>query len=183
MPSLRPETVTESIVAASAGMRRSGFTRAPEAGTERLRRVINKGMTDEQILQGCGRVIDGGWQSMKLYFMIGLPTEGEEDLDGIVDLVERILEMPGGRFKLGISISPFVPKPHTPFQWERQCSIDELRRKESYLEKRIKGRRVQLGLRDPEISILEGILSRGDRRLWPVLLSAYGKGCRFETPR
>ncbi len=180
MPSLRPETVTESIVKALGSIRKSGFTLAPEAGTERLRRVINKGMTDDEIVEGCRRVIDGGWQSMKLYFMIGLPTEEEEDLDGIVDLVERILGMPGGRFKLGISISPFVPKPHTPFQWERQCSIDELKQKESYLAKRIKGRRVQLGLRDPEISILEGILSRGDRRLWPVLLAAYGKGCRFD---
>lgn len=180
MPSLRPETVTDKIVEASSGIRKSGFTLAPEAGTERLRRVINKGMTDGEILEGCRKVIDGGWQSMKLYFMIGLPTEEEEDLDGIVDLVGRILGMPGGRFKLGISISPFVPKPHTPFQWERQCSIEELEMKEAYLAKRIKGRRVQLGLRDPQISILEGMLARGDRRLWPALVSAYDKGCRFD---
>jgi radical SAM superfamily enzyme YgiQ (UPF0313 family) len=183
MPSLRPETVTESIVMASAGVKKSGFTLAPEAGTERLRRVINKWMTDEEILEGCRKVIEGGWQSLKLYFMIGLPTERNEDLAGIVDLVERVLRIPGGRFKLRISISPFVPKPHTPFQWERQCSIDELERKEAYLAKRIKGRRVQLDLRDPGISILEGILSRGDRRLWPVLLAAYGKGCRFDSWR
>lgn len=180
MPSLRPETVTERLVEALSLMRKSGFTLAPEAGTERLRRVINKGMSEEGILEGCRKVIGGGWQNMKLYFMIGLPTEAEEDLDGIGRLVERILRLPGGRFKLSISVSPFVPKPHTPFQWERQASMEEIREKQAYLGSRLRGRRIQLAMRDPAISLLEGLMARGDRRLWPVLGRAYRLGCRFD---
>ncbi len=182
MPSLRPETVTRQIVAASSAVRRSGFTLAPEAGTERLRRVINKFMSDGEILEGCRKVLDGGWQTLKLYFMIGLPTETGEDLDGIVELTERVLGLPrsGGRFRLGVSISPFVPKPHTPFQWERQCSIGELREKEEYLSRRIRSRRVRLSLRDPAVSTLEGILARGGREMWNAVLSAYRLGCRFD---
>ena len=180
MPSLRPETVTERLVEASSLMRRSGFTLAPEAGTERLRRVINKGLSEEEILEGCRKIIDGGWQNMKLYFMIGLPTETEEDLGGIVLLVERILRLHGCRFKLSISVSPFVPKPHTPFQWERQASMEEIKRKQDYLGNRLRGGRIRLAMRDPAISLLEGIMARGDRRLWPVLCLAYRLGCRFD---
>jgi radical SAM superfamily enzyme YgiQ (UPF0313 family)/ferredoxin len=180
MPSLRPETVTERIVETSSLMRKSGFTLAPEAGTERLRRVINKGMGEEEILEGLGRIIDGGWQNMKLYFMIGLPTETEEDLEGIVRLVERILRLPGGRFKLSISISPFVPKPHTPFQWEEQASMEEIGQKQAYLRSRLRSRRIQLAMRDPAISFLEGVMARGGRRLWPVVERAYRLGCRFD---
>lgn len=182
LPSLRPETITDQIVTASSIVRRSGFTIAPEAGTERLRRVINRGMSNDDILDGCVRILDGGWQRLKLYFMIGLPTETQEDLAGIADLVGAILALPrsAGRFTLGVAVSPFVPKPDTPFQWERQCSIEELRAKESYLARRIPGRRVHLNLRNPAASVLEGVMARGDRRLWPVLLSAYRLGCRFD---
>ncbi len=182
LPSLRPETITAPIVAASSLVRRSGFTIAPEAGTERLRRVINRGMTNDEILDGCLRILEGGWQRLKLYFMIGLPTETPEDLDGISDLVGAICALPrsAGRFTLGVSVSPFVPKIDTPFQWERQCSLDELREKETHIRRRIHHRRVQLSLRNPAASVLEGIMARGDRRLWPVLLSAYRLGCRFD---
>ena len=183
LPSLRPETITSRLVAASATVRRSGFTLAPEAGTERLRRVINKNMTDEEILDGCRRIIDAGWQVLKLYFMIGLPTETEEDLEGIAELVERVLVLPGrrGRFRLNVSISPFVPKPHTPFQWERQCSLGEFDEKERFLSSRIRDRRVQLSLRDPAISVLEGVVARGDRSLWPALRRAWEIGARFDS--
>ncbi|MCK4236368.1 MAG: TIGR03936 family radical SAM-associated protein, partial [Candidatus Krumholzibacteria bacterium] len=182
LPSLRPETITEQIVAASSMIRRSGFTLAPEAGTERLRRFINKGLSDDDILKGCLRILEGGWQSLKLYFMIGLPTECGDDMQGIVDLIYRILKLPRarGRFKLSVSVSPFVPKPHTPFQWERQCSMEEFYEKESFLSGRLRSRRIQLSLREPALSILEGIFSRGDRRLWPVLVTAYRLGCRFD---
>jgi len=182
MPSLRPETVSELIVSASGAVRRSGFTLAPEAGTERLRRAINKWISDEEILEGCRKILGAGWQNLKLYFMIGLPTETQEDLDGIVELVERILSLPrtSRRFRLAVSISPFVPKPHTPFQWERQNSIEEISEKEHYIASRLRSRRVMLSLRDPRFSILEGILSRGDRGMWNVLLSAYRAGCRFD---
>jgi radical SAM-linked protein len=182
LPSLRPETITSAIVSASSTVTKSGFTLAPEAGTERLRRVIKKDFSDEEIMRGVSRILAGGWQTLKLYFMIGLPTEADEDLDGVAGLIERILALPRrqGRFNLGVSISPFVPKPHTPFQWERQCSTSEFRAKEQYLARRIGSRFVNLSLRDPSISVLEGILARGDRRLWPVLRRAYELGCRFD---
>jgi radical SAM family uncharacterized protein len=182
LPSLRPETITSGIVSASATGTKSGFTLAPEAGTERLRRVIKKDFSDEEIVEGVAKILAGGWQSLKLYFMIGLPTETDEDLDGIAGLIERILALPRrpGRFNLGVSISPFVPKPHTPFQWERQCSVEELRAKEEYLARRIRSRLVRVSLRDPSVSVLEGILARGDRRLWPALRRAYDLGCRFD---
>lgn len=182
LPSLRPETVTKRIVDATSIVRRSGFTLAPEAGTGRLRRVINKRMTDAEILEGCRRILKGGWQNLKLYFMIGLPTETDDDLDGIVTLTKKILELPRrrGKFKLGLSVSPFVPKPFTPFQWERQCSLEEFLEKEAYLKARIRGRNVQLSLRDPAISTLEGIFARGSRGLWRMLVEAYRSGCRFD---
>jgi radical SAM-linked protein len=182
LPSLRPETITSAIVSASSTVTKSGFTLAPEAGTERLRRVVRKDFSDEDIVGGVSKILAGGWQILKLYFMIGLPTETDEDLDGVAGLVERILALPRrqGRFSLGVSISPFVPKPHTPFQWERQCSIEEFRAKEEYLARRIRSRFVNLSLREPSISVLEGILARGDRRLWPVLRRAYELGCRFD---
>ncbi|HVO76911.1 MAG TPA: TIGR03936 family radical SAM-associated protein [Candidatus Bathyarchaeia archaeon] len=182
LPSLRPETITSEIVSASSTVTKSGFTLAPEAGTERLRRVIRKDFTNEEILDGVARILAGGWQTLKLYFMIGLPTETEADLDGVAWLIARILTLPRrqGRFSLGVSISPFVPKPHTPFQWERQCSIEELRAKEEYLSRRIRSAHVNLSLRHPETSALEGILARGDRRLWPVIRRAYELGCVFD---
>jgi len=182
MPSLRPETITSRIIEASSLVRKSGFTLAPEAGTERLRRVINKWMTDDVIVEGCERILSAGWKSLKLYFMIGLPTETEEDLEGIVRLVDRILSLPRSsrRFKLSVSISPFVPKPHTPFQWERQCTVDEFLEKEHYLRDRLRGKRIHLSLRDPRFSVLEGIMARGGREMWDVLVDAFHAGCRFD---
>ncbi|MBN1163194.1 MAG: DUF2344 domain-containing protein, partial [Candidatus Krumholzibacteriota bacterium] len=150
--------------------------------TYRLRKVINKGVTDEEILRGCAGILEAGWRTLKLYFMIGLPTETEADLDGIAALVHKILDLPRlrGRFQLNVSISPFVPKPNTPFQWERQSSREEIAGKERYLARKIRSRRVLLSQRDPRVSALEGILARGDRTLWPVLQEAHERGCRFD---
>ena len=185
LPSLRPETISSSVLSASAIVRKSGFTIAPEAGTERLRRVINKAMSDDEILSACADILDAGWQTLKLYFMIGLPTETKDDLEGIASLVERIMKIPRGRkrFKLNISVSPFVPRVQTPFQWERQSSIEEITGKEEYLAKRIKHRNVQLKMREPRISALEGVFARGTSDLWPVIRTAYDKGCRFDAWR
>jgi len=185
LPSLRPETVTDRIIRATAAVRKSGFTIAPEAGTERLRSVINKDMSDADILGGCSRILDAGWQNLKLYFMIGLPTETDEDLEGIVSLIGRIMDMRGarGRFRLGVTISPFVPKAHTPFQWERQCSIEEIASKERYLSSRVRNRKVEMALREPRVSALEGVLARGGREVWPVVLDAWRSGCRFDSWR
>lgn len=182
LPSLRPETITSAIVAASSTVTKSGFTLAPEAGTDRLRRVIKKDFTDGEILEGVAKILAGGWQTLKLYFMIGLPTETEEDLDGVAGLIDRVLGIPRrrGRFSLNVSISPFVPKPHTPFQWERQCSVDEFRAKERFLAQRIRSRHASVSQRDPSVSVLEGVLARGDRRMWPALRRAYELGCRFD---
>ena len=185
LPSLRPETVSDRIIEATAAVRKSGFTIAPEAGTERLRAAINKDMSDEDILDGCSRILDAGWQNLKLYFMIGLPTETDEDLDGIVSLIEKIMGMRAarGRFRLGVTISPYVPKAHTPFQWERQCSIEEIAAKEKYISSRVRNRKVDLGLREPHVSALEGVLARGGREVWPIVLDAWLSGCRFDSWR
>ncbi len=182
LPSLRPETICGQVVAASALVRKTGFTIAPEAGTMRLRRVINKGMSDDEILQGCSNILDAGWQTLKLYFMIGLPTETDEDLQGIVDLVRKIIALPraGRRLTLNVSISPFVPRAHTPFQWHRQCSMAEIAGKEKYLSARLQHRCVQLSLRDPSVCAIEGVFARGTKALWPVLVAAFERGCRFD---
>ncbi len=182
MPSLRPETVTGEIIEALSIGKRSGFTIAPEAGTERLRRVINKGMSDQEIIKSCRMILDSGWRTLKLYFMIGLPTETEADLDGIVSLIEAVMKLKKGRgkFRLNVTISPFVPKPHTPFQWERQSGIEELEEKERYLSGKVRDGRVNLHLRNPEVSVLEGIMARGDTSLWPVLVDVVDRGGRFE---
>jgi radical SAM superfamily enzyme YgiQ (UPF0313 family) len=185
LPSLRPETVTDRIIEATSSVRKSGFTIAPEAGTERLRAAINKDMSDEDILDGCSRILEAGWQTLKLYFMIGLPTETDEDLDGIVSLIEKVMGMRAakGRFRLNVSISPYVPKAHTPFQWERQNSMEEIASKEKYLASRIRHRKVELGLREPRVSALEGVLARGGREVWPIVLDAWKSGCRFDSWR
>ncbi|MCD6379619.1 TIGR03960 family B12-binding radical SAM protein, partial [bacterium] len=181
LPSLRPETITDKIIEALSLGKRSGFTIAPEAGTERLRKIINRKMSNEEIIDSSRRIIESGWRTLKLYFMIGLPTETEEDLDGIVDLINEILMLKKrGKFRLNVTISPFVPKAHTPFQWERQCDIEEFTRKERYLSRHLRDRRLNLRLRNPAVSVLEGILARGDSSLWPVLLQVVEKGGRFE---
>jgi radical SAM family uncharacterized protein len=181
LPSLRPETITDKIIEALSLGKRSGFTIAPEAGTDRLRKIINRKMSNEEIIDSSRRIIESGWRTLKLYFMIGLPTETEKDLDGIVDLINDILRLKkNGKFKLNVTISPFVPKAHTPFQWEKQCDFEEFARKERYLSRRLRDRRLNLSLRNPSVSILEGILARGDSSLWPVLLRVVEKGGRFE---
>jgi len=181
LPSLRPETITDRIVEALSLGKKSGFTIAPEAGTRRLRRVINRDMSNEDIIGSCRRIIEGGWRTIKLYFMIGLPTETKADLDGIIDLINEILSLKRkGKFRLNVTVSPFVPKAHTPFQREKQCGVLEIAEKEEYLSRRLKDRRLNLRLRNPEVSVLEGVLARGDSSLWPVLLRVVERGGRFE---
>ncbi|MFO7916163.1 MAG: TIGR03960 family B12-binding radical SAM protein [Candidatus Krumholzibacteriales bacterium] len=179
MPSLRPGTVTGRMIEVLSQGKRSGFTIAPEAGTERLRQVINKSITGREIIDCCRKILQSGWRTLKLYFMIGLPTETEKDLEGIVGLIERVLEIKRN-MKLNVTISPFVPKSHTPFQWEKQSGIEEIREKEEFLSSRLNDRRLSLQLRNPEVSILEGILARGEEELWPALIEAVQMGAKFE---
>jgi radical SAM family uncharacterized protein/radical SAM-linked protein len=184
LPSLRVGTLTPAIIEAIASTRKTGFTLAPEAGTERLRRVINKPVSDEDLLRAAETVFRNGWNVLKLYFMIGLPTESDEDLDGIVRLGSELLSrgkaVSKRHLQINISVSTFVPKPHTPFQWFGQAPIEEIRRKQAYLAKGLRKRGINLKLHDPKTSLLEGAFARGDRSLGGVTESAVRKGCRFD---
>lgn len=184
LPSLRVGTLTPAMIRAIAGTRKTGFTLAPEAGTERLRRVINKPVSDLDLIDAAETIFRSGWNVLKLYFMIGLPTETDEDLDGIVRLANELLAQ-GKRFskrhvQLNVSVSTFVPKPHTPFQWMGQASIDEVRRKQAYLDSRLRKRGIVLKLHDPKTSQLEAAFARGDASLGRVIEKAVDLGCRFD---
>ena len=184
LPSLRVGTLTPEMIRAIAGTRKTGFTLAPEAGTERLRRVINKPVSDKDLMDAAETIFRSGWNTLKLYFMIGLPTETDEDLDGIIRLANELFAL-GKRaskrpVQLNISVSTYVPKPHTPFQWHGQATLEEIRRKQSYLGKGMKKRGVTLKAHNPETSLLEGAFARGDRELGRVIEEAVRLGCRFD---
>jgi radical SAM family uncharacterized protein/radical SAM-linked protein len=182
-PSLRIETVVGSLAEEVKRVRKTGFTIAPEAGTERLRKVINKELDERVLFQGLEDLFSKGWKHIKLYFMIGLPTEREEDLKGIIDLSRRISSL-GGKYKIhpnvAVSVSTFVPKPHTPFQWEPQIPLEEMKEKLHFLREGLRGNRIQFKWQDPHLSYLEGIFSTGSSSLSRVLLEAFRLGCRFD---
>jgi radical SAM family uncharacterized protein/radical SAM-linked protein len=184
LPSLRVGTLTPEMIEAIAGTRKTGFTLAPEAGTERLRRVINKPVSDQDLMDAAETIFKNGWNVLKLYFMIGLPTETDEDLDGIIRLAHELLAR-GKRtskrhVQINISVSTFVPKPHTPFQWMGQAPLEEIKRKQTYLEKGLRRRGISLKPHHPETSILEAAFARGDRSLGGVIEEAIANGCRFD---
>jgi len=188
LPSLRVDNFTSSLLDKVSSVRKSGLTFACEAGTQRLRDVINKNVTDEDIENTCKIAFEGGASAVKLYFMIGLPTETDEDIAGIAQTAEKIIDYhykyaPSrkGNVKITISLSTFVPKPHTPFQWERQISLEEIDRKQQYLKSLIKSRKIVLNYHDGTTSVLEGVFARGDRRLSDVLESAWKKGCKLDA--
>lgn len=182
-PSLRVDTITPPIMDEINKMRSRSFTIAPEAGSQRLRDMINKGITEDIILETVEKISRAGCQSIKLYFMIGLPTETLEDIDEIIRLSRTIFKRGKKEGKIRsvtVNVSNFVPKSHTPFQWERQNSSDEIKFKLSYLKKNLRDRGISLKWQEPEMSLLEGVFSRGDRKLGKSLLEAYEKGCRFD---
>jgi radical SAM family uncharacterized protein/radical SAM-linked protein len=181
LPSLRVGSVEEALMRSMAGIRRTGATLAPEAGSQRLRDVINKGIGEEELTSHVRALHRHGWRQVKLYFMIGLPTETDEDLSAIIDLCRKARDAAGaGSMQITASVSPFVPKPHTPFQREAQTPLAETRRRIGLLrEAAKKEKRVTLRWHVPEMSLLEGIFSRGDRRLAGVLERAYRKGAVF----
>ncbi len=187
LPSLRVGSVSGEIMEQIAGIRRTGATIAPEAGSQRLRDVINKGIDEAGLLQHAAMLFEHGWRSVKLYFMIGLPTETQEDLEAILDLclkVEGAALAAGARQRLQVTaaISPFIPKPHTPFQWERQLSLAECRERIHYLRERFRRfKRLKLRWHTPEMSWLEGVFSRGDRALAPAVEAAFRKGALFSS--
>ncbi|MDY6878657.1 MAG: TIGR03960 family B12-binding radical SAM protein [Desulfatiglans sp.] len=184
LPSLRVESLDSSLMEQIKRVRKTGFTLAPEAGSDRLRRIINKGLTEDDILQTAQSVYDAGWNLIKLYFMIGLPFEHDNDLEGIVNLVKRIARLPAGKGKkpkLNVSISTFVPKAHTPFMWVSQISLEESLRRIQWIQKELRKSPVRVRWNDAESSWLEGILSRGDRRLTPAIIEAWNLGAKFDS--
>ena len=184
LPSMRPESFSSELAELLQRVRRTGLTFAPEVGTERLRRVVNKEYLEEDLLEGIRIAYASGWNVVKLYFMIGLPTESEEDLEGIVSLVRRaagIGRKAGGGKRLNVSISPFSPKPNTPFQWDAQDDTETLRGKIRYLTERISGRSLRLKWRNPEVSLVEAAFARGGRRCSDVVAHAWRSGAKFDS--
>ena len=177
LPSLRVGTFPEGLLEEIKRVRKTGFTLAPEAATERLQRVINKVIPRDELLEAASRLYRAGWRVMKLYFMIGLPTEREEDIREIARLAREVRARGG---QVNVSVSTFVPKSHTPFQWEKMLSLEEIEEKQSLLKGVLRGRGIRLKWHDPKMSFLEGVFARGDRRLGRVLLEAHRRGCRFD---
>lgn len=189
LPSLRLDSISLKLLDRISQVRKSGLTFAPEAGTQRLRNVINKGLTEENIMNACNLAFRSGWNTIKLYFMIGLPTETYEDLDGIVDLANKVVDLyysiPKEERTRGLSVtvsaSTFVPKPFTAFQWSGQNNIEEIKEKQDYLKKHLTNRAVKFNWHEPEISVIEAILAKGDRRLNDVIYHAWEMGAKFDS--
>ena len=182
--SLRAYGLNEDILDEMASMRITGLTFAPEAGTQRMRDVVNKNITEAHIEESSRRVFARGWNRLKLYFMIGLPTEEDGDVAGIVATGERMLQVGlrhmGRRAEVTVSVSSHVPKPHTPFQWCAQDSLDEIRRKQKLLRGAVRERNLKLKYHDAGVSLVEGVISRGDRRLADVIETVWQRGARFD---
>jgi len=183
LPSMRADTLTPEMMAQIQRVRRTGLTLAPEAGTQRLRQVINKNLTEADIMDSAQRAFAAGWQLLKLYFMIGLPWETKDDRDGITAMARQILAAAprGSRPRLHVSLSSFIPKPHTPFQWERQEDLAECRRRLHEVKDRLRQKNIQTKWNSAAQTWLEGVFSRGDRRLAPVLVEAHRRGCRLDA--
>jgi radical SAM family uncharacterized protein len=183
LPSLRIDAFSVDLAERLSGLRKGGLTFAPEAGSQRLRDVINKGVREEDIYTAADRAFQGGWDRIKLYFMMGLPTETEEDLRGILHIAHKVASLGkkySRRSSVAVSVAGFVPKAHTPFQWEPQNSLEELREKGSLLRKNLRNRSIALSYHDPEQTFLEGVFARGDRSLGEVLQEAWRRGARFD---
>ncbi len=183
LPSLRVGSIDDEIIERMADLRRPGCTLAPEAGSQRLRDVINKGVSEEDLLLHAQKLLEHGWRQVKLYFMIGLPTETDEDLAAIAELCRKVRDAAGRggpRLQVTAALSPFVPKPFTPFQWEAQISREEISRRVRLVRELFKGQKcLKLRWHEPDMSHLEGILSRADRRMADVVEKAYRKGAIF----
>jgi len=182
--SLRASGVKESLAREIARVRKTGFTIAPEAGTQRMRDVINKNVTEEDVLNSCSVAFSEGWSSIKMYFMIGLPTETDTDVAGIAELGRKVRELGHKKFKKSVKVtcsaSFLVPKPHTPFQWCAQEDIESIKRKQRMLKELGRRYRIDIKVHHAETSLLEGIISRGDRDLCRVIERAWKMGCRFD---
>jgi radical SAM superfamily enzyme YgiQ (UPF0313 family) len=182
--SLRASSLTDHLAKQIKRVRKTGFTIAPEAGTERLRRVINKNLREEDVLQACDMAFGNGWSHIKLYFMIGQPTERWEDVEAILEMGRKCLALgrkhQGRRAKITLSASSFIPKPFTPFQWRPMESSQEIRKKQDWLKAGCEKAGIRFKWHHPELSRLEGVFSLGDRALGDVVEAAYRRGCSFD---
>jgi radical SAM family uncharacterized protein len=185
LPSLRIESVSVDLMDALKDARRSGFTLAPEAATERMREIINKPVSTEQLLNTAREIYSRGWATIKLYFMIGHPAETMEDVDAIINLCKDVRHVGrkviGNRAKVTAGVSTFVPKPHTPFQWVPCNTVDEIETKQEHLRKHLRGPGLKLNWNDPQETQLETWLSRGDRKMADVVHTAWSNGAKFDA--
>ena len=187
VPSLRADNFSRELMEKLQSVRKSGLTFAPEAGTQRLRDVINKNLTEEEILTTCANAFSGGWDHVKLYFMLGLPTETDEDVLGIADLVYKVIRTwkehavnKKRGLRVHVATAYFVPKPHTPFQWEKQIEPEEYLRRCRQLKDHFYSRSIEYNYHAPDLSRLEAVMARGDRRLCPVIQAAVRNGARLD---
>jgi radical SAM family uncharacterized protein len=190
LPSLRADNFSRELMEKVQSVRKSGLTFAPEAGTQRLRDAINKNLSEEEILSTCATAFSGGWSNVKLYFMLGLPTETDDDVRGIAELANKILQTwkensPMKKHGVNITVSTayFIPKPFTPFQWEAQITPEEYNRRVNILRDSIRSRNIQYHWHETELSVLEAVLARGDRRLCAVLEQAVRNGAKLDAWR
>ena len=195
LPSLRIDAFSLDVMSKVQDVKKSSLTFAPEAGSQRLRNVINKGLTEDQILKGAELAFSGGWTRVKLYFMLGLPTETEEDIRGIADLSNKIAatfydtvpkeKRVNGRVQVVASTSFFIPKPFTPFQWSPMCTKEEFLDKayltRTSIQEQLNQKSIKYNWHEADVSVLEGVLARGDRKLSAVIRRAYEKGCLFDA--
>lgn len=185
LPSLRVDERLMTLPAVLNAVRKSGFTMAPEAGTDKLRTIISKGIKDKDLYEAVRAAYKNGWRLVKLYFMIGLPGETMDDIKAIANMIHQASQI-GREFhkqpgNINVTISPFVPKPHTPFQWLEMNSMETLREKQAFLRDQLRSRHIKVKFHPPERSFIESIFSRGDRRLGRLLINAFKQGCKFDA--
>lgn len=189
LPSLRVDNFSEELLEKIKKVRKSGLTFAAEGGTQRLRNVINKNVSEEEIINTCRIAFQGGYSAVKLYFMMGLPTETDEDIVGIADLAQRIVDLyyenenrrKGRSVQVSVSVATFVPKPFTPFQFEPQDTREMIEHKQKLLMDSVKTKKIKVSYHNPDVSALEVILAKGDRRLCKAVYTAWKKGCKFDS--
>lgn len=189
LPSLRVDNFSDELANKLIQVRKSGLTFAPEAGTQRLRDVINKNVTENEVLRTCNKAFSKGWTSVKLYFMMGLPTETMEDIEGIAQLAGKVVDAyyqnpdrpKGAGVSVSVSCASFIPKPFTPFQWEPEDTMEVLKEKQAHLLESLPSKKIRVSYHETPTSLLEGVLARGDRRLSKVILEAHRLGCKFDS--
>ncbi len=185
LPSLRMDSFSVKLAEMISSVKKTGFTFAPEAATQRLRNAINKTITEKDIWESITAALEKGWRTLKFYFMIGLPTEESEDIEAMIEMIKKVdsvgKEITRRRIKINLTISPFIPKPHTPFQWREQASTKYIRETEIHIFESLRAKRnIKIGRRDENLSLMEGVISRGDRKVSKLIYTAWKLGAKFD---